>query len=212
MPLSLYLPAQPSLRLRVTPYLAPVALPVTNPRVAPWLGPLAVPAIDIRVAPNLVCFRVASAASCESLELPRCFAPPVSPTISFQVAPDLHLPAPAGALPRVTPVHAPSGFAIVESPGRPESSSLARRWTHFLSYPKNLCPSASPINLSPGCPGFASLGSSSMLPQVSPCRHPRFAPRMNLRVNRVTASASLTLDALLISVFPLTNRFRLASF
>jgi len=35
---------------------------------------------------------------------------------------------------------------------------------------------------------------------------------MNLRVNQVTASASLTFDALSISVLPLTGRFQPANF
>jgi hypothetical protein len=140
----------------------------------------------------------------------------------------LHLPAPADSVPRVTSVHAPSGFAIVESPGCPKSSSLARRWTNFLSYPKNLCPSASPIDLSPGCPSFASPGSTSMLSRVAPRPHRRlvddvspaesnFASSVRTAdessfFNRVTASASLTLDALSISVLPLTDRFQPANF
>jgi hypothetical protein len=86
---------------------------------------------------------------------------------------NLHLPAPADFVSRVTPAHAPSGFAIVESPGYPESPPLARRQTNFLSFPKNLGPSASPIDLSPGCPGFSSLSSSSPLSRVAPLPHRR---------------------------------------
>ena len=149
--------------------------------------------MDRRVASILASF---GGAGCESLELPRCFALPVSPTISFQVAPDLHLPAPADSVPRVAPVHAPSGFAIVEFPGRPESSLLARRWTNFLSFPKNLGPSASPFDISPSHPGSSSPGSTSMHSRVAPCPHrrlvddvspaesnfaSRLSPRMNLR-------------------------------
>ena len=181
--------------------------------------------MDRRVASTLASF---GGAGCESIELPRCFAPPVSPTISLQVAPVPGHPAPADSIPRVTPVHAPSGFAIVESPGCPESPPLARRWTNFLSYPKNLGPSASPIDSSPGYPGFSSPGSTSMLSRVAPRPHRRLVDDVSPAEsnfassacaadessvsNRVTASASLTLDALSISVLPLTRRFQPMNF
>jgi hypothetical protein len=54
-------------------------------------------------------------AGCESSRLPLRFAPPVSPTISIQVAPDPHPPAPAGQLsesPRIRSIR----FALFESP------------------------------------------------------------------------------------------------
>jgi hypothetical protein len=140
----------------------------------------------------------------------------------------LHHPAPADSIPRVAPVHAPSGFAIVESPGCPESPSLARHWTNFLSYPKNLGPLASPLDLSPGYPGFLSPGSTSMLSRVAPCPHRRLVDDVSPAEsnfassacaadessvsNRVTASASLTLDALSISVLPPTRRFQPMNF
>jgi hypothetical protein len=125
--------------------------------------------MDRRVASILASF---GGAGCESLRLPRCFALPGIADDSVSRLPRiLHLPAPADSVPRVAPVHAPSGFAIVESPGFPESPSLARRWTNFLSFPKNLGPSASPLDSSPGCPGFSSPGSSSTLPRVAPRSH-----------------------------------------
>ena len=140
----------------------------------------------------------------------------------------LYLPAPADSFPRVAPVHVPSGFAIVESPGCPEFPPLARRWTNFLSYLKNLGPSASPIDSSPGCPGFSSPGSTSLLSRVAPRPHRRLVDDVSPAEsnfassacatdessvsNRVTASASLTLDALSISVLPLTSRFQPINF
>jgi len=83
----------------------------------------------------------------------------------------LHLPAPADSVPRVAPVHAPSGFAFVGSSGFPGAPSQARRWTNFLSFPKNLGPSAPPVDSFPGCPGFSSSGSSSTLTRVAPRSH-----------------------------------------
>jgi hypothetical protein len=155
--------------------------------------------MDRRVASILASF---GGAGCESLELPRCFAPPVSPTISLQVSPDLHLPAPADSIPRVARVHAPSGFAIFEFPGRPESSPLARRWTNFLSFPKNLGPSASPFDLSPSYPGSLSPGSTSMLSRVAPCPHRRLVDDVSPAESNF-ASPAFAVDE---SSFPIGSR------
>ena len=162
--------ALPVMKLRVSPAPHSCGPASDESSGCPSSSPPALPAMDRRVASILASF---GGAGCESLELPRCFAPPVSPTISFQVSPDLHLPAPADSIPRVAPVHLPSGFAIVRSPNFSGSPSLARRRTNFLSFPKNLGPSASPINSSPGCPGFSPPGSTSMLSRVAPRPHRR---------------------------------------
>jgi hypothetical protein len=68
--------------------------------------------MDRRVAPILTSF---GGAGCESSRLPLHFSPPVSPTISIQVAPDAHPPAPVGKLselPRIRSIR----FALFESP------------------------------------------------------------------------------------------------
>jgi len=83
-----------------------------GPQVAPRAVPPALPVMDRRVAPILASF---GGAGCESSRLPLRFAPPVSPTISIQVAPDPHPPAPAGQLsesPRIRSIR----FALFESP------------------------------------------------------------------------------------------------
>jgi hypothetical protein len=70
-----------------------------RPQYKAWVAPRpvspALPAMDRRVASILTSF---GGASCESPELPRCFARPVSPTISIQVAPDAYPPAPADGM------------------------------------------------------------------------------------------------------------------
>ena len=188
---------------RVAPRLGLSAVPAIDIRVAPNLDASALHRpIKFRVAPSLYAFapplmsaRVAPPPHLRLyqrwiVESPRFSHPSAVPVVKASGCPSalrlryrrrsvsrlpriLHLPAPADSLPRVTPVHAPSGFAIVGSPGFPESPSLARRWTNFLSFPKNLGPSASPVDSSPSCPGFSSSGSSSMLPQVAPRSHRR---------------------------------------
>ena len=61
-------------------------------QVAPRSVPPALPVMDRRVAPMVASF---GGAGCKSSRLPLRFAPPVSPTIRFQVAPVPHPPAPA---------------------------------------------------------------------------------------------------------------------
>jgi len=114
-----------------------------------------------------------------------------------------NLPAPAGGRPSCPGV-APSVFAIVESSGRPESSSLARRRANFkvaLNL-RSLGVAVGLISESPrisflqrchlcflGLPRFHIYGwVDDESPACPRTLHPRLAPRMNLRVQRVRQS------------------------
>jgi len=93
-------------------------------RLPPRSVPPASPVMDRRVAPILASF---GGAGCESSRLPLHFASPVSPTISIQVAPDAHPPAPAGQLsesPRIRSIR----FALFESP----DCSVDSLWTSSI--------------------------------------------------------------------------------
>jgi hypothetical protein len=94
-------------------------------------------------------------AGCESSRLPLRFAPPVSPTISIQVAPDPHPPAPAGQLsesPRIRSirfalfespdcsVYSLRTSSIDQSPSRPGSCSLNVADSVCLESPRNFLP------------------------------------------------------------------------
>ncbi len=121
----------------------------------------------------------------------------------FRFARIANLPAPAGGLPSF-PGFAPSVFAIVESSGRPESSSLARRRANFkvalnlrsLGVAVGLIFESPRISFLQRCrlcflelPRFHIYGwVDDESPACPRTLHPRLAPRMNLRVQRVRQS------------------------
>jgi hypothetical protein len=160
---------------------------------------------DLQVAPNLSSF---GGADCPTFGFPlrsvlryRRRSAFLVPLCRFpQIA---NLPAPAGGRPSFPGV-APSVFAIVESSGRPESSSLARRRANFkvalnlrsLGVAVGLIfesPRISFLQLCRLCilrlPRFRIYGwVDDESPACPRTLHPRLAPRMNLRVQRVRHS------------------------
>jgi len=114
-----------------------------------------------------------------------------------------NLPAPSGGYPSFPGV-APSVFAIVESSGRPESSSLGRRRANLkvalnlrsLGVAVGLISESPRISFLQRCrlcflrsPRFRIYGwVDDESPACPRTLHPRLAPRMNLRVQRVRHS------------------------
>jgi len=123
-------------------------------QVAPRSVPPALPAMDRRVASILASF---GGAGCESSRLPLRFAPPVSPTISIQVALNAHPPAPADFVPSLLGYRA-IRFALLESP----DCSVHSFW-------------ASSFDQSPSHPGSCSLDVTDSVRLESPRN---FLPRL----------------------------------
>lgn len=156
-------------------------------------------------------------AGCESSRLPLRFAPPVSPTIRFQVAPVPYPPAPAdprSESPRIAchPVallEPPdcSGCPRLASPpdlvsSRPETRFVRRRRFRLSRVAPKRPSSADPCLLPQVAPASASTAGSMIPPCLNRTLHPRLAPRMNLRVQSGTNIPDLASSALSISIHP----------
>ena len=172
------------------------------------------PAMDRRVASILTSF---GGAGCESSRLPLCFAPPVSPTIRFRVAPVPHLryrlitaPSHLGSRAiRFASLLPPdcSGCPRLASPpdrfsSRPESFVVRRRRFRLSRVAPKRSSSADPHLLPQVAPASASTAGSMITPWLNRTLHPRLAPRMNLRLQSGTNIPDLASSALSISINP----------
>jgi hypothetical protein len=168
--------------------------------------------MDRRVAPILTSF---GGAGCESSRLPLHFAPPVSPTISIQVAPDAHPPAPAGQLsesPRIRSirfaffespdcsVYSLLASSIDQSPSRPGSCSLDVADSVRSELPRNFLPRLIHNLLPQVAPASTATAKSMITPWLNRTLHPRLAPRMNLRYQSGTSNSDLASSAFSISI------------
>ena len=204
-PRCLHLPALPATDPRVTPSLVSFSASSAPVRVAPYLAlPVAPADTDFRVSPDPASSGFAgnrSSSYPESLVL-RCLQC-LSSRFPSNSAPPAAPPGVAAGFPTGFTFRLGLRFNVPGYPG------FSPPWRRLMDYRVSsvLAPSGSAVPASSGFPESCIYGLVNDVSRSSRTLHPRFSPRMNLRIQ---SGYALSVPRLWMHLFNLIHAFHLA--